>query len=331
MLSNFHLPPIQQIKSFIAQRANIEIHVLRLDLIHPYINGNKWFKLKYNLLAAEAQRNTTILTFGGAYSNHIFATAAAGNLFGLRTIGVIRGEERLPLNATLQFAVSQQMELVYLDRKTYRQRATVELHEQLKERFGEVFIIPEGGANLYGVQGCTEILQELPGVEEFNIICVPCGTATTLVGLALSLHQQQMVMGFPVLKGGEFLVDECDRLGKNYLANHKFSSGRFLAPWKLVCNYHFGGYGKVKPALMAFCQKFADEHGIPLDYIYTGKMFYGIMDLLQKGFFSSGSRLLLIHTGGLQGNTGIDSTCLQESFWLSYGNFDHELRSYTWC
>jgi len=308
MITNFLPPPVQQINSAIALQADVEIYVLRLDLIHPWINGNKWFKLKYNILTAKEQKFTSLLTFGGAYSNHIYATAAAGNLFGLETIGVIRGEERLPLNPTLDFAVSQGMQLVYLDRQTYRQRETVELHQQLKQQFGEVFIIPEGGCNLDGVKGCTEIITEVSGMKDFHTICVACGTASTLVGMALSLHQQQKnkknkkIIGFPVLKGGEFLAGQVKSLSEKYLVANIDTSVNFLAPWELVCDYHFGGYGKIKAELSQFCQKFADQHGVPLDYIYTGKMFYGVMDLLQKGFFPPGDRLLLVHTGGLQGN-----------------------------
>lgn len=318
MITNFLPPPVQKINSAIALQADVEIYVLRLDLIHPWINGNKWFKLKYNLLTAKEQEFTNLLTFGGAYSNHIYATAAAGNLFRLGTIGVIRGEERLPLNPTLDFAVSQGMQLIYLDRQTYRQRETVELHQQLKQQFGEVFIIPEGGCNLDGVKGCTEIITAVLGMKDFNsdfnTICVACGTATTLVGMALSLGQQQKnqrIIGFPVLKGGEFLSGQIKSLSEKYLVTNGNTSVSFLIPWELVCNYHFGGYGKIKPELIQFCHKFADQHGVPLDYIYTGKMFYGVMDLLQKGFFPPGDRLLLVHTGGLQ------------------GNFNHKLSSFT--
>ncbi len=302
--STFQPPPTQQINSEIAHRAGVEIYVLRLDLMHPWVNGNKWFKLKYNLLQAKQQNFTTLLTFGGAYSNHIFATAAAGNLFGLSTIGVIRGEQRLPLNPTLSFAVQQGMQLVYLDRQTYRQRHTITLQQDLQQRFGEVFVIPEGGSNLNGVRGCTEIMAELGA---FNTICLACGTGTTLAGIALSLHQNQRVIGFPVLKGGEFLTQEIDSLLTNYLKSGLPTPSDSAAPWELVCDYHMGGYAKVNDELRLFSQQFQQQHDIPLDYVYTAKMFYGVMDLLQQGFFPRGDRLLLIHTGGLQGNVGMES------------------------
>ncbi|MEH2210762.1 1-aminocyclopropane-1-carboxylate deaminase/D-cysteine desulfhydrase [Nostoc sp.] len=304
MSLTFITPPLQQINSEIARHAGVELYVLRLDLMHPWVNGNKWFKLKYNLLEAKEKNFTTLLTFGGAYSNHIYATAAAGNLFGFRTIGVIRGEERLPLNATLSFAVQQGMQLVYLNREMYRQRNTPALEEYLRQRFGEVFIIPEGGSNLNGVRGCTEIVND--ATIAFDRICVACGTATTLAGIALSLHKEQRAIAFPVLKNGAFLTQEIENLLINYLASGLPSPYSSPASWELVCDYHFGGYAKVNDELLLFSQQFTQEHGVPLDYVYTAKMFYGVMDLLQQGFFCKGDRLLLVHTGGLQGNVGME-------------------------
>jgi 1-aminocyclopropane-1-carboxylate deaminase len=304
----FFPPPIQQINSEIARHAGVDLYVLRLDLMHPWVNGNKWFKLKYNLLEAKEKNFTTLLTFGGAYSNHIYATAAAGNLFGFRTIGVIRGEERLPLNPTLSFAVQQGMQLVYLNREMYRQRNTPALEEYLQQRFGEVFVIPEGGSNLNGVRGCTEIIDRaMPTAGyAFDHICVACGTATTLAGIALSLHEGQRAIAFPVLKNGAFLAQEIESLLTNYLASGLPAPYTSPASWELVCDYHFGGYAKVNNDLLSFSQQFTEEHGVPLDYVYTAKMFYGVMDLLKQGFFSRGDSLLLVHTGGLQGNVGME-------------------------
>ncbi|MDB9378766.1 1-aminocyclopropane-1-carboxylate deaminase/D-cysteine desulfhydrase, partial [Nodularia sphaerocarpa] len=237
-MSSFFLPPLTQpIENEITRRAGVELSVLRLDSMHPLVNGNKWFKLKYNLLEAKQQNLTTLLTFGGAYSNHIFATAAAGHLFGFRTIGVIRGEERLPLNPTLSFATQQGMQLVYLNRETYRQKHTEDFHG-----FGEVLIIPEGGSNLNGVRGCTEIVSD---AGDFDTICLACGTGTTLAGIALSLNQGQRVIGFPVLKKGEFLAQEIDNLLRNYLDSGLPALNSSPAPWELMCDYHFGGYAKV--------------------------------------------------------------------------------------
>jgi 1-aminocyclopropane-1-carboxylate deaminase len=297
-------PPIQRINSVTASRAGVELSLLRLDCMHPWVNGNKWFKLKYNLLEAQKKNYTRLLTFGGAYSNHIYATAAAGNLFGLGTIGVIRGEERLPLNPTLSFAVQQGMQLVYSDRTTYRQKHTITVQQELQQRFGEVFIVPEGGSNLNGIRGCTEILNEAN--TTFDTVCLACGTGTTLAGIALSLDQNQQVIGFPVLKNGDFLNLEIEQLLTDYLASGLPTPSDSPASWQLLCDYHFGGYAKVNEQLISFSHKFTQEYGIPLDYVYTAKMFYGVMDLLRQGFFPRGDRILLIHTGGLQGNLGIE-------------------------
>ncbi|MDZ8221894.1 1-aminocyclopropane-1-carboxylate deaminase/D-cysteine desulfhydrase [Nostoc sp. ChiVER01] len=303
MSLTFIAPPLQQINSEIARHAGVDLYVLRLDLMHPWVNGNKWFKLKYNLLEAKEKNFTTLLTFGGAYSNHIYATAAAGSLFGFRTIGVIRGEERLPLNPTLSFAVQQGIQLVYLNREMYRQRNTPELEEYLQQRFGEVFIIPEGGSNLNGVRGCTEIITDMIA---FDHICVACGTATTLAGIVLSLHKGQRAIAFPVLKNGAFLAQEIENLLTNYLTSGLPAPYNSPASWELVCDYHFGGYAKVNDELLLFSQQFTQEHGVSIDYVYTAKMFYGVMDLLKQGFFCKGDRLLLVHTGGLQGNVGME-------------------------
>lgn len=290
---SFVSPPIQKIDTCVARTEDVELSVLRLDLVHPVISGNKWFKLKYNLEAAKRENLDTILTFGGTYSNHIYATAAAGNLFGFKTIGVIRGEETLPLNSTLEFATSQGMQLIYIDRQTYRQRNSETLHQELYARFGKVFIIPEGGCNLDGVRGCREIISQ---DFEFDVACIACGTGTTLAGVALSLNDKQRVIGFPVLKGGDFLKHDVESLLGQYQDFKSIS-------WELICNYHFGGYAKVNSELLRFACEFEQVHDIPLDYVYTAKMFYGVMDLVKQGYFN-GCRVLLIHTGGLQGNAG---------------------------
>ncbi|PNJ91217.1 1-aminocyclopropane-1-carboxylate deaminase [Cylindrospermopsis raciborskii C04] len=316
MSSIFLSPPIQKIHNPLADHLSIELYVLRLDLIHLQINGNKWFKLKYNLLEAKHNQCTSLLTFGGAYSNHIFATAAAGRIFGFETIGVIRGEPTLPLNPTLRFAQEQGMKLLYCDRQTYRQRHTQEVQEEFKKQLprssNETFIIPEGGGNLNGVRGCMEIMQDL---QFFDIICLACGTATTLTGIALSpgdrTNLPTRIMGFPVLKDARFLEREIDRLISDYLNSKLPTLVNHPTSWQLIYDYHFGGYGKIDQQLIQFCHQFHQQHHIPLDYIYTGKMFYGFIDLLKQGFFPPG-KILLIHTGGLQGNLGIEQKLTQK-------------------
>ncbi|MEA5582545.1 pyridoxal-phosphate dependent enzyme [Nodularia harveyana UHCC-0300] len=303
MSSPFLAPFTHHIENEITRRASVKLSVLRLDSMHPFVNGNKWYKLKYNLWEAQEKNYTTLLTFGGAYSNHIFATAAAAKLFNFRSIGVIRGEERLPLNSTLSFAKEQGMQIVYLNRDSYRKKQTRELQEDLKQRFGDPFIIPEGGSNLNGVRGCTEIVAD---AEEFDTICLACGTGTTLAGIALSLSHRQKVIGFPVLKKGEFLVPEIENLLSSYLISGLPKVHDSPGMWELICDYHFGGYAKVNEELIMFSKEFQQAHSIILDYVYTAKMFYGVMDLLQMGFFPEGDRILLLHTGGLQGNIGME-------------------------
>lgn len=317
---------IQPINHPSATQHHVELFVLRLDLIHPLVSGNKWFKLKYNLQTAISQncpQNSSvnldlnhpqtyphfrgkILTFGGAYSNHIYATAAAGKLFHLPTIGIIRGEEHLPLNPTLDFAQNQGMQLVYVSREIYKQKHTPAFHQELTAKFGDIFIIPEGGCNLDGIRGCTEILAKIKTetTEQFDIICLACGTATTLVGITLSTAKNQQVIGFPVLKGGEYLKSAINDLLHKYLDSNLPVPGDKSLNWQLVCDYHFGGYGKINQELLHFQKEFAQTQGITLDYIYTAKMFYGVIDLIKQGYFRH-CRLLLIHTGGIQGNQGI--------------------------
>lgn len=284
--------PLQKITDEITHKAEIELYIKRDDLIHPDISGNKWRKLKYNLAKAQEQSLDTILTFGGAFSNHIAATAAAGKEFGFNTIGIIRGEETLPLNDTLSFATSCGMKLHYLDRTTYRNKTDNDLIEELSEKFGKFYLVPEGGYNKDGAKGCTEIVDEIN--IDFDYIAVACGTATTLSGIIQSLKPYQTALGFPVLKGGEFLHENIKQLTDS--KNH----------YELITDYHFGGYAKYKPELISFIQWFKTEHNIQLDPVYTGKMMFGLYDLVKKGRFKKDSKIIAIHTGGLQGIKGFN-------------------------
>jgi len=265
--------------------------VKRLDLTHPQLSGNKYWKLKYNLLEAKRLGYKKLLTFGGAYSNHLYATAAAGQLFGFRTIGLVRGEEHLPLNSTLVFVKSCGMELHYLSRGDYRQKHTPEFQEKLRKQFPDAYMIPEGGSNTLAVGGCAEIAQLLPSDADF--ICLPCGTGGTLAGLLASGHPARKI-GVAVLKGGGFLKDDVEALYRAY------AKQPLTEPWELLTGYHFGGYAKSKPDLSAFIGSFTTAHGIPLEHVYSGKMCYAVMDLLQKGYFPPASKIVLLHTGGLR-------------------------------
>jgi 1-aminocyclopropane-1-carboxylate deaminase len=285
--------PVQEVKHEMLSAFKVRLFVKREDLIHPSISGNKWRKLKYNLIEAKEKEFHTFLTFGGAYSNHIYASAAAGKEAGFNTIGIIRGEEHHPLNPTLQFAVLQGMKLSYIDRESYRLKNEPYILEQLEQEFGRFYLIPEGGSNSLAVKGCAEIIDDLS--EDYDFYCAACGTGGTLAGLILGLNGRAHVLGFPVLKGAEFLFGDIRSL----------VDSEDLTNWSLFMNYHFGGYAKVKFDLINFINSFYNISGIPLDPIYTGKMVYGVYDLIKSGYFPTGSKILCIHTGGLQGNLGM--------------------------
>ena len=264
-------------------------------LIHTFISGNKYRKLKYNLEKAKDLKNDTILSFGGAYSNHIAATAFAGKFYGFRTVGIIRGEElvdKVDSNPTLKFAKGCGMQFKFVDRETYRHKTEVDFVDSLKAEFGAFYLVPEGGTNLLAVQGCEEILNE--NDSEFDFICCSIGTGGTISGVINASKLHQKILGFPALKG-DFIREDI----------RKFAT---KDNWDLITDYHFGGYGKIKPELITFINDFKKRYDIPLDPVYTGKMMYGIFDLIEKQFFPKDSKILAIHTGGLQGIEGMNIT-----------------------
>jgi 1-aminocyclopropane-1-carboxylate deaminase len=287
--------PLQQLHSTLLKAAGIELLVRREDLTDAELGGNKWHKLKHNLHAARQQGFSTLLTFGGAYSNHIYATAAAGKRFGFNTIGIIRGEAQNQLNPTLSFARDCGMQLHYLDRNTYREKNSTAVIQQLHDLFGDFYLIPEGGNNALAVQGCCEMVQAIE--QPFDFICCACGTGATLAGISLGLKTEQQAIGFAVLKGGEFLRDDVLRL-------RTFVTEKNSSPWRVETDYHFGGYAKITSELVAFMDFFKNEFGIELDAVYTAKMFYGLFELIKQGRFKPGSRIIALHSGGLQGNAG---------------------------
>jgi 1-aminocyclopropane-1-carboxylate deaminase len=276
----------------------VSLFIKREDQLHPFISGNKYRKLKYNLQEAQDQKKDTIVTFGGAYSNHIAATASAGLLYNFKTIGVIRGDELandldnvLKNNPTLKFASEHNMKFHFVSRSEYRTKETPEFINNLKEQFGDFYLVPEGGTNQYAVKGCEEILTI--DDEGFDFICSSIGTGGTISGLIKSLKKDQKVIGFPALKG-DFLQKEI----KKYVLRDD--------NWSLNTKYHFGGYAKVSEELITFINKFKAETNIPVDPVYTSKMMYGIVDLIKKDFFKKGTKILAIHTGGLQGIEGMN-------------------------
>lgn len=280
--------PVVDLNHPILQKAGIKLFIKREDLNHPFISGNKWWKLKYNLEAAIQLDHKTILTFGGAYSNHIYASAAACRELGLKSIGIIRGEETLPLNPTLSFAKECGMELHYVSREAYRKKNEEVFIQNLKDQFGDFYMIPEGGTNKLAMKGAKEFAQSLAKEVEFDYLCLPVGTGGTIAGMIEGLDKSKQVLGFASLKGGEFLEDEI----RTYTEKTNF---------KLLHDYHFGGYAKMTQSLTDFTNQFEKDHSIQLDPVYTSKMMFGVFDLIGKGFFNKNSTVMILHTGGLQG------------------------------
>jgi 1-aminocyclopropane-1-carboxylate deaminase len=286
--------PVVEISTPEVVRAGIKLFIKREDQNHPHISGNKWWKLKYNLQAAQQQKHNTLLTFGGAYSNHIYATAAAANELGLKSIGIIRGEETLPLNATLAFAKSRGMQLHYVSREAYRNKHSTEFIQSLHDRFGDFYLIPEGGTNSLAIKGVAEFAQQLQHEAAFDYVCLPVGTGGTIAGLIAGMNEQTQVVGISVLKNGEFLVDEV----KSHL---KTFSDRVYGNWRIETSYHHGGYAKTNPQLFEFIHTMNQQHQLPLDPVYTAKLMWGVIDMIEKEKFTPGSNVLMLHTGGLQG------------------------------
>lgn len=263
-------------------------------LNHPLISGNKFRKLKYNLLNARELNKDLLLTFGGAYSNHIAAVAAAGNELGFKTIGVIRGEElanNISDNPTLSFAQGQGMKLHFVSRDVYKHKTSEIFIDELRSKFGDFYLIPEGGTNNFAIKGCEEILTEVD--KSFDFICCPVGTGGTISGLINASIPNQKILGFPALKG-DFLREEISKFATK-------------SNWELIQDYHFGGYAKINTELISFINEFKNSYNIPLDPVYTGKMMFGIFDLVKQNYFQVGSKILVIHTGGLQGIEGMNT------------------------
>jgi len=282
------------------ENSTIALYIKREDLLHPYISGNKFRKLKYNLVQAKKENKNTLLTFGGAFSNHILAVAAAGNTNGFKTIGIIRGEElvdKVNDNPTLKRAKDFGMDFEFVTRESYREKESLNFKQRIKQKFGDVYIIPEGGTNDLAVKGCEEILTSKD--EKFDYICCAVGTGGTISGIINCSKSSQQVLGFPSLKG-DFLREDIRRFVTK-------------SNWELITAYHFEGYGKVSEELIKFINEFYQKYTIPLDPIYTGKMVFGVFDLINKNYFADNSKILMIHTGGLQGVAGMNKFLKQKN------------------
>src|SRR5690554_973240 len=293
--------PVHQLYHPLFEEHGVEVLIKREDLLHEQVSGNKWRKLRYNIAAARDLGMECILTFGGAYSNHLYATAAACSAIGFESIGVVRGDPVFPLNPTLDFAVKHGMTLHYISRGDYRRMDNNGILQKLHEQYSHAYIVPEGGSNILGIRGCMEILSEVK--DQYDIVAVPCGTGATLAGLVLSLEDHQSAIGFSAMKGGDFLQENVlghlQKVLEDPFPNHDLSKS-FL----IETRYHFGGYGKYTPELAGFMLEFYNDHNIRLDPIYTAKMAFGLYDLIRRKNFPRGTRILMIHTGGLQGLAG---------------------------
>ncbi len=277
---------------------DVKVFMKRIDLVHPVISGNKWYKMKYNIEKMIDEGKDTLLTFGGAFSNHIHAAAAAGKAFGFRTIGLIRGEEHLPLNQTLQSAVDNGMKIYYVDRTTFRLRESEKFLDDLKNKYGDVFILPLGGTNNIALKGCAEIVNNID--VDYNYICSASGSGGTFAGIVAGLNGSKKGIAFPAVKSGGFLKDVIEDLVFDYTGN-KYQN------WDLNTDYHFGGFAKLTKELVEFTKEFEKLNKFKLDYIYTNKMMFGIAELIRSGYFKSEETIIAIHSGGLQGNLGMQN------------------------
>ena len=279
---------------------NISLYIKREELLHPFISGNKYRKLKYNLLEAKRQDCRTILSFGGAFSNHIAATAFAAREKGFNTVGIIRGAElaeKWKDNPTLHFAYQQGMRFKFVSRAMYRRKTDTNFLNELKTQIGSFYHLPEGGSNNLAVRGCEEIINAKD--QEFDVISVAVGTGGTIAGISNASAANQKVLGFPALRG-DFLQQDIRKFAKR-------------KNWTLITDYDFGGYAKINEELVLFINDFKNRTGIALDPVYTGKMLFGILDMIRKKEFKPGSKILAIHTGGLQGIVGMNQKLVKKN------------------
>lgn len=294
--------PIEQIHSPLFIEKYIEVFVKRDDLIHPTISGNKWRKLKFNIEKFKQGKYEKLLTFGGAYSNHIAATASVGKLMGIKTIGIIRGDElNTNSNETLKQATTDGMELVFTSREEYRLKEERYYQEELRRRHGNVLLVPEGGYNYYGALGCIEIVNEIN--FEPTVIFTAAGTATTATGLLLA-SDSCTVIAVSALKGGEFLSENVEGLLRESGLGQDLIAEKMLQI-SLITDGHFGGYGKHNQELIEFMNDFYEKFQIGLDQIYTAKMMFAAFQKIKSGEIERGAKVVLLHTGGIQGTSSI--------------------------
>lgn len=281
---------IEPIEHPVLANNNIQLYIKRDDLLHPIISGNKWRKMKYTLLYALTHGHQHLISMGGAYSNHLHALAYIGHKLNIKTTGLIRGEQSEQENQTLSDLRKWGMTLEFVSRGDFRALRKHRAHDAEPAKQYGGFWIPEGGASEYALNGIAEILKEID--MEFDILALACGTGTTLAGLTRSLPDTKRVLGFSALKGGGFLKKDVKKLLKN----------KSITNWSINFDYHFGGFAKSNDELTSFIEEFQSYNDIPLEPIYNGKMFFGLLDLVKNESFKKGQNIIAIHTGGLQGN-----------------------------
>lgn len=281
----------------------ISLSIKRDDLQHNIVSGNKVFKLYYHLEHCKKNNINTILTYGGAYSNHVHATAFAAKQLGMKSVAIIRGEQILPLNPTLKDCVHWGMTIEPVSRLDYQQKTNSKDIQRVLSRYPDAHVVPEGGADISGVLGAGLIMNEINPLDYDYVVC-GCGTGTTLSGLIASGYPGVHYLGMAVLKGANWMNKEVQHW-LDQISEHpdtpKNASQLAAIEWSINTDYHFGGYAKTKPQLTEFISQMKHSYDLPLEPIYTGKALYGVLDLAKKGFFKTGSRILFIHTGGLQG------------------------------
>lgn len=278
--------PIEKLDLRFFTEKEIELNILRTDLLHPIISGNKWYKLKYNLVEAKKENKKTILSFGGTYSNHLHALAYCGHIMQIETIGIVRGEA--VSNATLEDCKRWGMQHIFVDRQQYRNRNEKEYLTYWQKKFPMAYIIPEGGCNSLGVLGAKDILNNI-NLEKIQHIVCPVGTGTTLAGILAYVPKHIKVWGVTAIKNGAYLKEAINQ----YTTNHHF---------ELLTEYHFGGFAKTNSELTEFVSNFFNNTHIPLDKVYNAKAMYALVELCFKNEIDKSSSALYIHTGGLQGN-----------------------------
>lgn len=296
------MPALQALRAPLLTRKNVQLWVQREDLVHPLISGNKWYKLKYNILQAKEEGVDTLLSFGGAYSNHLHALAYAGKVNNLKTVGVVRGELTDPLNPTLQDAVDWGMELMPVSRGDYRRRHDPDFQRQLAAQFEPCVVIPEGGANALALKGCAEIAASIREQQPvFDYLCVACGTGATLAGLITGMQGHSAeVLGFCALKG----LQDIELHVAQWLEERQLDN---LPRWQINHRFHCGGFAKIDRELVHFMEQWKRFSDIPLEPVYTGKMFYGLFQMIEQDYFRAGDRIVAVHSGGLQGLRGMQT------------------------